>query len=138
MHCATREGARLIALAKVVTAGQFASLRSLVSVNELKSSIVILVNGSQVSTHKGHPILENTLFLPAFQEAVARMEHVQRTCDKIVNNGCEPSDEFVQAMKLLWRQPLHLSPTLPRSTISFPTITDFLKPLEMHIHIPCF
>lgn len=122
-----------MSLANAANRMQLASLRSLA----IECKTPVFMNGTQI-TFKDHPLMDDTAFLPAFQDAILRMEQLQMKCDVTVNNGSDPSDGFVQAMKLLWRQPLHLSPIIPRATVSFPTITDIQKPLEMHIQLPYF
>lgn len=126
----TREGARLHALTLSATCLQKPTLRAIA----LAENVDYTVNGAT----REHYVMDLPSFGPALTAAVDRMVRLQMSCDTVVNNGRDPSDEFVKAMKLLWRQPLHLAPALPRVHVVFPNISNSDKPFDkMDVRVSC-
>lgn len=128
----TVEAARLFELTAAMRFKNLETVRALA----LDNKATIFVNGG--STYREHYVFDMPRFAPALQEAIARLERLQMSCDLVINNGAVPSEEFVQAMKLLCRQPLQLAPSMPRTSVSFPHLSDPENPFKrINIQLSC-
>jgi hypothetical protein len=114
----TKEASRFRLLASTITEMPMPTLECIADVHKIDYTI----NGG--STNNDHDIVGKPRFGPALVEAIDRMTRLQMSCDVTVNNGGDPSNEFVQAMKLLWRQPLQLYPAFPNVSVAFPKISE--------------
>lgn len=115
----TKEGARLCLLASQISQMAIPTLPRIAQVHKIRYTINSMPSSD-------HYILGKPSFGPALVEAIDQMGRLQMSCHAVVNNGGkgDPSDEFVQAMTLLWRQPLRLGPALPNVRVAFPKISE--------------